>query len=163
MAAIIGRGAVMDAAQQTFVSSTYWTESIGPTATLATLAKLKAVNAVKKIHAAGERTRQGWRKLGEKYGFKLKVGGLPALATLAFDHGDDSRALMTLFTQEMLERSYLANGVFYPMVLHTRAIVDGYLDAADSAFAQMRAHIDGAGIQAALHGPVHHSGFARLT
>ncbi len=163
MAAIIGRGTVMEAAQHTFVSSTYWTEAIGPTATLATLKKLREVNAVKKIAAAGERTRRGWRKLGEKHGFKLKVGGLPALATFAFDHGDDSRALMTLFTQEMLERGYLANGVFYPMALHTKSIVDAYLAAADSAFAQIRAHVDGAGVQAALHGPVAHAGFARLT
>ena len=36
LSAIIGRDAVMDAAQQTFVSSTYWTEAIGPTAAVAT-------------------------------------------------------------------------------------------------------------------------------
>ena len=39
MAAIIGKGSVMDAAQKTFISSTYWTERIGPAAALATIRK----------------------------------------------------------------------------------------------------------------------------
>ena len=39
MAAIVGRASVMDAAQETFVSSTAWTERVGPVAALATLRK----------------------------------------------------------------------------------------------------------------------------
>src|SRR5690606_26455486 len=41
MAAILGKRAVMDAAQRTFVSSTYWTEGIGPAAAIATIKKLR--------------------------------------------------------------------------------------------------------------------------
>ena len=163
MSAIIGRSAVMEAAQQSFVSSTYWTESIGPTATLATLRKLVEIDAVKRIHEIGELTRAGWRRLGEKHGLKLKVGGLPALASFSFDHGDDSRALMTLFTQEMLEHGYLANGVFYPTAAHTPAAVKKYLKAADSVFAWLHERIARGEVKSALHGPVAHVGFARLT
>ena len=39
--AVIGQKSVMDAAQSTFISSTFWTERIGPTAALATLAAMK--------------------------------------------------------------------------------------------------------------------------
>ena len=163
MAAIIGRAAVMEAAQQTFVSSTYWTESIGPAATLATLRKLVEVNAVARIGEIGELTREGWRRLGTKHGLKLKVGGLPALATFVFEHGDDSRALLTLFTQEMLERGYLANGVFYPTAVHTPAMVEDYLRAADRVFAWLRERVDRGEVTSALRGPVAHAGFARLT
>src|SRR5205823_11104627 len=42
MAAIIGKSDVMEAAQRTFISSTYWTERIGPTAALATIRKHRA-------------------------------------------------------------------------------------------------------------------------
>jgi glutamate-1-semialdehyde aminotransferase len=163
MAAIIGRGPVMEAAQQTFVSSTYWTESIGPAAALATLRKLPQVGAVGRIREIGEATRAGWRRLGERHGFALKVGGLPALATFAFDAGDDSRALMTLFTQEMLAHGFLANGVFYPTAVHTPAIVENYLQAADQVFAWLRERADRGEIHTALKGPVAHAGFARLT
>ncbi len=163
MAAIIGRGNVMEAAQQTFVSSTYWTESIGPAAALTTLRLLRETNAVARIHEIGELTRNGWRRLGEAHGLKLKVGGLPALATFSFDHGDDGRPLITLFTQEMLERGYLANGVFYPMAIHTPAVVEAYLKAVDATFATLRATIDRGALKTALRGPVAHAGFARLT
>ncbi|MBS0664404.1 MAG: aminotransferase class III-fold pyridoxal phosphate-dependent enzyme [Verrucomicrobia bacterium] len=163
MAAVIGRGAVMEAAQQTFVSSTYWTESIGPAAALATLQQLPKVDAVAKIREAGEATRSGWQRLGAKHGLPVKVGGLPALATFAFDAGEDSRPLMTLFTQGMLERGYLANGGFYPMVVHTRAVVEAYLAAVDAVFADLRRARDLGAVRAALHGPVAHAGFARLT
>ncbi len=163
MAAVIGRRAVMEAAQQSFVSSTYWTEAIGPAAALATLQQLRQLDAVTLLREAGEATRAGWRRLGAKHGLPLKVGGLPALATFAFDAGDDSRALMTLFTQGMLERGYLANGVFYPMVVHTRPVIDAYLAAVDAVFADLRRARDEDRVRAALRGPVAHSGFARLT
>ena len=163
MAAIIGRGAVMEAAQKTFISSTYWTEAVGPAAALATLGKLREIDAVARIAESGERTRNGWRELGERHRLRLKIGGLPALCTFSFDHGDDSRAIMTLFTQEMLRRSYFATGVFYPTCAHTPAVVDGYLRAVDSVFTDLRGRIDRKDVGRALRGPVAHSGFARLT
>ena len=43
--AVIGRREVMEAAQTTFISSTFWTERIGPTAALAALAAMKTEDA----------------------------------------------------------------------------------------------------------------------
>ena len=37
MGAVIGRSRFMDAAQETFISSTYWTDGVGPTAALASI------------------------------------------------------------------------------------------------------------------------------
>jgi glutamate-1-semialdehyde 2,1-aminomutase len=162
MSAIIGRSSVMDAAHGTFVSSTYWTESIGPCAALTTLRLLRETHAVDRLTEIGELTRNGWRRLGEQHGLKLKVGGLPALATFSFDHGDDSRALITLFTQEMLERGYLANGVFYPTCAHTPAIVASYLEAVSAVFATLRTHLDRGTVASSLKGPIAHVGFTRL-
>ena len=163
MAAIIGRGEIMDAAQLTFISSTYWTEGIGPAAALATLKKFREVDVVSHLTRIGELTRNGWRSLGESHGLVLKVGGLPALCTLAFDHGDLSRPLMTLFTQEMLARGFLADGVFYPTWAHTSADVARYLECVGVVFAMLRERIDRGEVLAALRGPVAHTGFARLT
>ena len=39
--AIVGKRSVMEAAQKTFISSTFWTERIGPTAALKTLEIMK--------------------------------------------------------------------------------------------------------------------------
>ncbi|MBI4626349.1 MAG: aminotransferase class III-fold pyridoxal phosphate-dependent enzyme [Verrucomicrobia bacterium] len=163
MAAVIGRGEIMEAAQLTFVSSTYWTEGIGPAAALATLGKLREAGVVAHIAKIGELTRNGWQKLGGEHGLKLKVGGLPALCTLAFDHGDDSPALMTLFTQEMLGHGFLANGVFYPTWAHTPETVAAYLETVAAVFGWLRERIERGEVRTSLRGPVAHGGFARLT
>ena len=47
LAAIIGIAEVMKAFQSTFISSTYWTERIGPTAGLATLRKHRRLNVAR--------------------------------------------------------------------------------------------------------------------
>ncbi|MFA6969608.1 MAG: aminotransferase class III-fold pyridoxal phosphate-dependent enzyme, partial [Candidatus Paceibacterota bacterium] len=53
MAAIIGKHDVMQAVQDTFISSTYWTEAIGPTATLAAIAKMQRLNLPEHLSAIG--------------------------------------------------------------------------------------------------------------
>ena len=44
ISAIVGRGAVMSAAQETFISSTAWTERIGPAAGVAAVTKYRDNN-----------------------------------------------------------------------------------------------------------------------
>ena len=154
---------LMDAAQQTFVSSTYWTEAIGPTAAVATLVRMEAVNVSRHIGEIGTLVRAGWAAAGTRHGLPVKVGGIPALCVLSFDAGETSRALMTLFTQEMLARGFLAAGAFYPTYAHKPDVVEKCLQAVDAAFAILKKNIDDGTVVAALHGPVAQSGFARLT
>ncbi|MGH9345269.1 MAG: aminotransferase class III-fold pyridoxal phosphate-dependent enzyme, partial [Terriglobia bacterium] len=52
MAAVIGKGSVMQAAQESFISSTYWTERIGPAAALATIRKHRRCDVSKQLHQA---------------------------------------------------------------------------------------------------------------
>ena len=163
MSAIIGRGDVMDAAQQTFVSSTYWTEAIGPTAAVATLARMEALNVSRHVGEIGALVRQGWADAGARHGVPVKVSGIPALCLIGFDAGDNSRAVLTLFTQEMLARGYLSAGGFYPTYAHKSETVVAYLKAVDEVFALLRGHLGRGTVMTALHGPVAQSGFARLT
>jgi glutamate-1-semialdehyde 2,1-aminomutase len=163
MAAIIGTAAVMDAAQQTFISSTYWTETIGPVAAIATIERMKKVNVVEHIRLIGELVRAGWIAASAKHKVPIKVMGQPALCIFNFDCADTSRAVMTLFTQEMLVRGFMANGGFYPTYAHQPVIVDRYLSTVDEVFAFLRSCLDRGEVLSALRGPVAQSGFARLT
>ena len=163
MSAIIGRDAVMDAAQQTFISSTYWTESIGPTAAVATLARLEELNVAQHVQEIGSSVRAGWAAAATRTGLPAKVIGIPALCILSFDAGDLSRALMTLFTQEMLARGFLSAAGFYPTYAHQPDLVARYLTAVEEVFGLMKEHLDRGTVLKALHGPVAQSGFARLT
>ena len=55
----------MEAAQKTFISSTFWTERIGPAAALATLQEMKNIKSWEIITSIGNKIRDGWNKLAD--------------------------------------------------------------------------------------------------
>jgi glutamate-1-semialdehyde 2,1-aminomutase len=162
ISAILGRGSVMSAAQETFISSTAWTERIGPAAALATLAKFKAQNVAAHLVRIGEKVMAGWQSAADKAGLPAHVDGIPPLAHVGFDV-PEPRAAMTLFTQLMLDRGYLARGAFYAMYAHTNAHVDGYIAACTEAFTQIASAVRDGTVTKQLRGDVAHAGFQRLT
>ncbi len=161
MAAIIGRSEIMQSAQDTFISSTYWTERIGPTAALATIKKLKEKNVSQHLINIGKDIQEGWGKLAQKHNLKITISGIYPLGHFSFDY-DNPLVLKTLFTQLMLERGFLATTAFYASYAHKSRHVDGYLDAADEAFSVISRTIQNDCPQKYLQGPVCHSGFKRL-
>jgi glutamate-1-semialdehyde aminotransferase len=162
MAALIGRDEVMEAAQRTFISSTYWTERTGPAAALATIRKLRDRQVPEHLCRVGNRMREGWEQLARRHRLAITVKGLPPLSAFSLDHGADAIALSTLFTQEMLEQGFLASKAFYATWAHQPEHVDAYLAAADRAFASMRAALDAGDVAGRLRGPMQHTGFHRL-
>jgi len=163
MAAIIGKGRVMQAAQKTFISSTYWTERIGFTAALATIKKMQACNVPAHLNKIGGMIGEGWKKLAEKHGLKIKVVGPNALVTFSFEYGKDNQALKTLFTQEMLKYGFLASGSVYVSYSHSPSDVAKYLQALDDVFGFMAKAISDRAVRRLLNGPIAHSDFKRLT
>lgn len=161
MAAILGRADVMQAAQESFISSTYWTEGVGPTAALATIRKMQRVDVPAHVAAIGLRFRRGLESIAARHGVGLRLAGHPPLTTLAFD-SPESLALQTLLTVRMLGRGILAGGAFYASLAHTEEHVDRYLAAADEIFAELSEAARRGDAAARIGGPVRHSGFARL-
>lgn len=161
MAAVIGRAELMRAAESTFISSTYWTERVGPVAALATLRKHRELNVASRLIAAGERIQNGWRELLRRWEIPGRVFGIAPLAHLQFDTAN-SQAVRTLFTQLMLDRGYLATGAFYASLAHSNEIIDAYLANADDAFKELKAAIESESVESRIDGPVAQSGFRRL-
>lgn len=162
MAAVIGTEDVMQAAQDTFLSSTYWTERIGPAAALATLRKHRRLNAGRHLVAIGERIQQGWRQAAAQAGLPVSVSGLPPLAHFTLDV-PDAQAVRTLFTQKMLDRGFLAANSFYAMYAHQPEHADAYLAACAEIFRELRQAVEQDSVRRQLRGPVALTGFARLT
>ncbi|MCB9694842.1 MAG: aminotransferase class III-fold pyridoxal phosphate-dependent enzyme [Alphaproteobacteria bacterium] len=161
MAAVLGTRAVMDSAQASFISSTYWTDRLGPAAALATIAKFESHDVPARLRAAGNKVMAGWSGLAENHGLHVHVGGMEPLGHFGFD--ESPLVLKTLFTQEMLDEGYLATTAFYASYAHTDAIIHEYLAACDRTFAKIAAAVASGDPQSALRGPVCHSGFKRLT
>lgn len=162
MAAVIGKGSVMDAAQTSFISSTYWTERIGPTAALATIKKMRAMNTAAHVVHVGQMIGNGWTELAAKHGLKLKMLTPPELVTCVFAY-DNAQAIRTLLTQEMLKRGYLAGAAVYVSYAHTEEIARKYLEVLDEVYGVLKQAIDSGTVESHLEGPVAHSGFKRLT
>ena len=162
MAAIVGKEDVMDAAQNTFISSTYWTERIGPVASIATINKMQENNVPLHICKIGDMIRAGWEKLAQENDLKIHTEGISPLPTFNFDY-DDSQALHTLFTQEMLGRGYLASKSVYVSYCHNEQNVEKYMENVNDVFGVLKKAIGQGNVKGLLKGPVAHVGFKRLT
>ena len=159
--ATIGRREIMEAAQSTFISSTFWTERIGPTAALKTLEVMQQMESWKIITKTGLSIRARWQQLAEGHGIEIAHWGLPALTGFSFS-SDHNLAYKTLITQEMLAKGYLASNSVYVSTEHTADVIDGYFAALDAVFGLIKECEEGRDVYSLLHGPVCHGGFKRL-
>jgi glutamate-1-semialdehyde aminotransferase len=158
MSAIIGTEKVMDSAQTSFISSTNWTERIGPTAAIATIKKYIKKDVASHIIDIGSKTQKIWQEKSDKYHLDLKVSGIPTLGAMAFP-GVHSQDLNTFFVVEMLKLGFLGFRQFKPSYAHSNKDLSLYADAVDIVFEK----IAKSSAKDLLTSPVAHSGFFRLT
>lgn len=159
--AVVGKSEIMQSAQSSFISSTFWTERIGPTAALASLSEMKRVESWKTITEIGIKVRNGWLDISKHYGVPIKVSGLPALSSFTFASSMHLQ-LKTYVTQEMLKRGFLASNLFYASTAHSDSIVEQYLDSLGQVFQDISRLLSDSPTAPFLNGPVSHSGFSRI-
>lgn len=162
IAAIIGRAEIMQAAQSTFISSTYWTDRIGPVAALATLRKHRALDVGSHLVYIGNLVQQGWKELAKKYDLKINVTGIPPLSHWEIET-NNSQLLHTIIVEKMLEKGFLSSKGFSPTYVHIKGHVNAYLRALDEILNELISYIKEERLDELPHGPVAHSGFKRLT
>jgi len=159
--AVIGRHEVMEAAQSIFISSTFWTERIGPSAALKTIEVMESLRSWEVITETGRRIQKRWEQLAACRGLKLDFWGIPSLCGFTI-RGPHSQAYKTLITQEMLGRGFLAGTSVYISTAHTQDVVDSYFESLDPVFELIGDCENGRPVESLLKGPVCHSGFNRL-
>lgn len=158
MSAIMGTERVMQAAQTTFISSTNWTDRVGPTAALATLKKYQRESIEKHLISTGNRVKEIWRHAAQANGLEINVTGLPSLAAFGFK-AQHPIGMNTRFTLEMLKEGFLGFRQFKPSLAHKSVELDLYQQAVARVFATLGADLD----CTQLDTPEHHAGFQRLT
>ena len=159
--AVIGKREVMEAAQKTFISSTFWTERIGPTAALATLDVMEKEKSWVTITNTGLSIKERWQELADTHGLKISQWGLPALAGFSFE-SEKNLAYKTYITQEMLANGYLAGNSIYVSTMHTQSVLNGYFEKLDLLFRDISEFENGRDVMVELKGPICHGGFKRL-
>ena len=133
MSAVMGTESVMQAAQSTFISSTNWTDRIGPVAALATIDKYNKHAVHNHIINVGTQTQKIWTDMAAKNNLKILVSGLPTLAAFQFE-SDFSMQMQTRFVIEMLERGFLGFRQFKASYAHTNEDLLLYEKAVDEVF-----------------------------
>ena len=160
--AVVGKKSIMEAAQKTFISSTFWTERIGPTAALKTLEVMQREKSWEKITSLGNYMQEKWKSISEKYNVDINITGLPSVSSFSFNH-DDSQLYKTFLTQEFLKKGFLATTSFYASTAHTIEVIDNYSVVMEEVFLKIKRCIDEeTDINDLLDKGVAHNGFKRL-
>ena len=163
IAAVIGTRAAMEGAHNSFISSTYWTEGVGPAAALATLDKMEKTRAWEYVMHVGDTVKQDWADAAKRNGVEIDCSGLSCLAHFTFP--EHKLELKTLYTVLMLKEGFLGNTAIYPTLAHTDEILSIHREAVDKVFCQIGETIRKGGKEAileAIGGPVCFTGFKRL-
>lgn len=160
ISAIIGRKEIMQVAQETFISSTMWTDRLGFIAANKTLKMLKKLKINKKISTYGKKIKNGWNKIAEKNNIKISVSGQDCIPYLRFDY-PNNQEILTYFTQEMLKRGFLAGAQVATSYAYNNKIIDKYLKEVDKVFAKIQGCLKKG--KFSLKGEIKHSTFRRLT
>ena len=162
LTAVVGKKSVMEAAQNTFISSTFWTERIGPTAALATLKVMEQVRSWETITKTGRKMQEGWLQLANANNLDITISGISAMTNYSFN-SPNAVIYKTFISQEMLKKGFLASTNFYASTTHTQEHLDLYFDALNDIYFTINQCESGVlNANTILDGPVCHSGFNRL-
>ena len=159
--AVIGRDEVMEVAQDTFISSTFWTERIGNVAGLKTLEVMEQERSWETITQVGNSINQRWQKLATNFDLPLETSGLPALTSFNI-RSTNWQIYKTLISQEMLSRGFLATNAIYACTEHTPDLLDKYFEHLEPIFSLIAECEAGRPAELLLKRPVAHTGFRRL-
>lgn len=160
MGVILGKSKHMSCAQDTFISSTYWTDRIGPSAAIASINKFIKNDVSSHLIEVGKTLQNIWQKYSLKHNLPLAhIGGIYPLSHFSFQHSNPL-TLKTLFTQLMLEEGFLATTAVYPSFAHKKEHLEKYESAVDIVFFKLKEMYDNP--EKHLKTPVCHSGFKRL-
>ena len=162
ISAIVGKEEIMDCAQDTFISSTFWTERVGFVAALSTIEKLTTNKVWEHLIDTGKHIGDRWQEIATKYGLKIKITDFKPLITFKFQYGELNAALYTLFIQEMLKRNYLAANSIYLSYAHKDVDVQKYLTTVDVVFKYIKECIDTNSVLDVLKTKIKSEGFKRL-
>ena len=162
ISAIIGKKEIMDHAQDTFMSSTFWTERSGPVAALETLNQMEKVKSWELITKKGTKIQNKWNEIAKDNDIKMNVLGIPALSTFSIESKNWLK-YKTFITQEMLKKKMLCSNALFLSVKHDDKILNNYLDNLNEIFKKIsKFENENLNIDNYLDGPVCQSGFQRL-
>jgi glutamate-1-semialdehyde 2,1-aminomutase len=136
MAAVVGKRAVMESAARMFISSTYWSDTIGLRAAVTTLREIRRRDVPAHVHNVGTQLIERLNQAAGETGLAVKCGGLAVHPALKFGTDDPALTakLATLFVQEMAKRGCHGYPSFYLNGAQGPAEIEQTVQAAREVF-----------------------------
>ena len=134
---ILGTKKIMESAQNTFISSTFWTERNGYVAGLKTLEEMEKIKSWNFITKQGKKLKLKLSKLGKKHNLKLKISGLSSCPSFIINSNDWVK-YKTYITQELLDQRILGANTIYLSICHNDRIIQRYINCLDKIFYRIK-------------------------
>tara|TARA_B100000989_G_scaffold124046_1_gene91730 strand:+ start:9884 stop:11938 length:2055 start_codon:yes stop_codon:yes gene_type:complete len=131
---VVGKKEIMDHVQDTFISSTFWTERAGPTAALKTLEVMERERSWEYISELGKYIKDSWKDIAKRNELDIDIFGLSSITKYTLKTKNDFIKYKTLIAQEMLKRGFLATNSVYVSLAHDKKLVDEYIDSLNEVF-----------------------------
>ena len=135
--AVIGKKKIMKYFKNTFISSTFWTERVGPTAAIATLKEMKRVKSWEHVSKYGKYIKSKWKKIFDEHLFDVEINGLDSMPLFNFLN-KKNQLFKSYITLEMLKRGYLATNSVYVSTAHTPKLIKKYLQNFNEVLKNLR-------------------------
>ena len=164
MGFVVGKREVMEPAARMFISSTYWSDTIGLQATLTTLRELRARDVPDNLWRFGAELQRGMNEAAGRSGAPVRCEGLSVHPQLYFDIDDPSlhRKANTLYIQEMAKRGCHGYASFYLNAAQGAPELEQTTAAACETFTLIAEALDGNSIDRLLECDLQQDTFRRL-
>ncbi len=160
--AILGKKEVMEAAQKTFISSTFWTERLGPSAALKTISEMEKSKSWEIIANTNKLIKSKWKQIAKENNLKIQIDGMLGIPSFRINH-KDWNLFKTYITQEMLNKKILATNTIYISTVHNNKILSNYFEELNLNIKKIRKCISSElHIDEILKVPESKTGFYRL-
>ncbi len=161
VAAVVGRFELMQAAQKSFISSTFWTERLGPEAALATLRRMRESESWNHNSNLGRQVKKGWEEVLSNSGLPFKIFGIDPMPSFTVDLPEWNLA-KTLLTQEFFKSGVLATTSIYPSLAHSEKDIEWYLERFETIMSRIAKNWSEEFFSRSLISEPAHQGFRRL-
>ena len=135
--AVLGTARVMKKVKDTFISSTFWSERIGYVAGLSVLKEMKKLKPWKKTNKLGKYIKKNWALLAKRHQLSIEILGLDSMPFFIFE-SKNHNLYKSYITQEFLKKGIMASNVIYVSVVHSKKLIDEYLNSLDFIFKKIK-------------------------
>ena len=142
MGAVVGSREAMEPAAQMFISSTYWSDTLGIRAAITTLNELKSRKVCDTIHRTGQILKQEVSALIDSHSLPATCSGVDWHPYIRFETSQDTSLLNTLFIQEMAKRLIHMGTSFYINAAHGDSEIEQTMTAINEVFCIIRHALD---------------------